>query len=67
MEQKMSIQSRRELLNRIRGRYRESNRKEKQHILDEFIVSAGYGRKYAVTLLNHGAASQEAGTHRLLR
>ena len=60
MGQKMSIESRRELLNRIRGRYRESNRKEKQSILDEFIVSAGYGRKYAVTLLNHGAASHEA-------
>ena len=60
MGQKMSLQSRREWLSRIGGRYRESNRKEKQNILDEFVVSAGYGRKYAVTLLNHGARSQEA-------
>jgi hypothetical protein len=51
----MSIQSRRELLDQIMGRYRKtSSKKEKQKILDEFVGSAKYHRKYAVMLLNHG-------------
>ena len=54
MGQKMSIQSRRELLNRIRDRYRASNRRGKKNILNELVVATGYGRKYTVTLLNHG-------------
>jgi hypothetical protein len=54
MRQKMSVNSRRELINRTISRYRFSTWKEKRKILDEFVSGVGYGRKYAVTLLNHG-------------
>jgi hypothetical protein len=51
MEAKMSLQSRRELLNRVRARYLEAGRKEKSRILDEFLQATGYHRKYAVAVL----------------
>jgi hypothetical protein len=54
MRQKMSLNSRRELLERIGSRYRTSTWTEKRGILDEFVAATGYGRKYAVTILNHG-------------
>lgn len=49
----MSIQSKRELLTAITGRYRSACRKDKRQILDEFVAATGYHRKYAVQLLNH--------------
>jgi hypothetical protein len=52
MRQKMSLRSRRELLNRVLPRYRVSTWKQKRRILDEFVSGSGYARKYAVTLLN---------------
>jgi hypothetical protein len=54
MRQKMSLGSRRELLNRLLPRYRSSSWREKRRILDEFVSGSGYHRKYAVTVLNHG-------------
>jgi hypothetical protein len=54
MRQKMSLSSRRELLNRLVPRYRSSGWQEKRRILDEFVSGSGYHRKYAVTVLNHG-------------
>ena len=53
MGQKMSLSSRRELLDRLRPRYKTSSWKEKRGILDEFVSASGYHRKYAVTVLNH--------------
>jgi len=47
----MSFQSRRELLARVAPRYREANKKQKSIILNEFISSTGYARKYAICLL----------------
>jgi len=47
----MSQQSRHELLVQVAPRYREAHRKQKSIILDEFIVSTGYSRKYAIGLL----------------
>lgn len=47
----MSYQARRELLARVAPRYREATRREKAGILDEFIASTGYARKYAIKLL----------------
>lgn len=52
MEAKMSLQSRRELLTRVHGRYARSAWKDKVRILDEFIEATGYHRNYAVQLLN---------------
>lgn len=49
----MSFQSRRELLGQVSGRYREeAYQKMKTTILNEFIASTGYARKYAIRLLN---------------
>lgn len=47
----MSIQSRRELHARTWVRYRTAGRAQKGVILDEFVASTGYARKYAIRLL----------------
>jgi hypothetical protein len=52
MEARMSLQARRELLNRLRPRYRRADKNQKQKILDEFIEVTQYGRKHAIALLN---------------
>ncbi len=49
----MSIASRRELLAVVAPRYRAAQGKEGTQILEEFIASTGYHRKYALSLLNH--------------
>jgi len=36
----------------LRTRYRAAGKKEKGRILDEFVQTTGYGRKYAIALLN---------------
>ena len=48
----MSFQTRRELLAQVAPRYREANRKQKTFILNEFIASTGYKRKYGIRLLS---------------
>lgn len=47
----MSFVSKHELLTQVVPRYREANRKHKSIILNEFIASTGYARKYAIRLL----------------
>ena len=37
----------------LRPRYHQANRTEKQRILDEFIATTGYHRKYAIRVSNH--------------
>lgn len=49
---RMGQQSKREYLESIYVRYRQSRRTEKQRILDEFMRVCGYHRKYAIGLLN---------------
>ena len=49
---RMAQQSKREYLESIYVRYRQSSRREKQPILDEFMRVCGYHRKYAIGLLN---------------
>jgi hypothetical protein len=48
----MSFQAKRELLAQVGPRYREANKKQKSIILNEFITSTGYARKYAIRLLS---------------
>ncbi|MBS3819943.1 hypothetical protein KGY73_10645 [bacterium] len=48
----MSFQSRRELTAKVAPRYREANKRQKSAILDEFLASTGYKRKYAIRLLS---------------
>jgi len=47
----MSFVSKHELLTQVVPRYREASREQKSIILNEFIASTGYARKYAIRLL----------------
>lgn len=49
----MSQHSRRELLAVVEPRYRAAQGTDRKRILDEFVASSGYHRKYALQLLNH--------------
>jgi len=50
----MTKNAKKELLQAVRARYLKANKSGKERILDEFVASTGYHRKYAIKLLNHG-------------
>lgn len=50
----MSQRSKREMIEAIRPRYLKANKAGKEQILDEFIATTGYHRKYAIRVLKHG-------------
>lgn len=50
----MSQKSKREMIEAIRPRYLKASRAGKHKILDEFIETTGYHRKYAIRVLKHG-------------
>ncbi len=50
----MSQRSKREMIEAVRPRYLQANKAGKQQILDEFIATTGYHRKYAIRVLKHG-------------
>jgi hypothetical protein len=54
----------RELLEAIRPRYLRASKAEKGRILDEFVITTGYHRKYAIRLLRHGPPRRPAGRRR---
>src|SRR5512140_712666 len=56
----MTPKAKRELLEAIRPRYLRSDKAGKVHILDEFCMTTGYHRKYAIRLLTKGAPVQRA-------
>jgi hypothetical protein len=56
----MSLDSRRELLAVTAPRYRTAHGAERSRILEEFVASTGYHRKYALTLLNHPLSTAPA-------
>jgi hypothetical protein len=43
------------MIEAIRPRYLKANKAGKAHILDEFIATTGYHRKYAIRVLKHGS------------
>ena len=47
----MSFRAKRELLSQVAPRYAEARPAQKSVILDEFLASTGYARKYAIRLL----------------
>ncbi len=49
----MSMTSKRELLTTVSPRYVLATDTDKARILDEFVATSGYHRKYAITLLRH--------------
>jgi len=50
----MTKQGKQELLKAVHPRYRKASKNEKSQILDEFVASTGYNRKYAIHLLRNG-------------
>jgi hypothetical protein len=60
MKQMMSLSARREMLISIRQRYLESSWTEKGRILDGFIATTGYDRKYAISLLHQKARATDS-------
>jgi hypothetical protein len=48
----LKMSSRRDLTEQDARRYRRAGKKEKGRILDQFVKSTGYKRKYAIHLLN---------------
>jgi hypothetical protein len=50
----MSQSSKREMIEVIRPRYLQANKAGKAQILDEFVATTGYHRKYAIRVLKHG-------------
>lgn len=60
MTNELSRFSRNELINALRNRYKESTKKEKGRILDEFVAVSGYHRKHAVRLIGKRNALNES-------
>jgi len=58
--------TRKELVEALRGRYREAAARDKVKILDEFGALTGYHRKHAIRLLREEAPSNEAPTRNRL-
>src|SRR5512137_2249360 len=56
----MTKASKRELVLAIRLRYMRASKAEKGRILDEFVATTGYHRKYAIWLLRHGPPPKPA-------
>ena len=44
---------RKSVVHEVAPRYRQARKKEKGKILDEFVVTTGYNRKYAIHVLSH--------------
>jgi hypothetical protein len=56
----MNLSTRQELTQRTGERYRRSKDLEKRRILDDFVATTGYHRKYAITVLNEVCVRPQA-------
>jgi hypothetical protein len=63
----MSQRSKRELLEEIRPRYLKAKKSEKKTMLDEFVATTGYHRKYATRILKHGRPRRSGKKHGLAK
>jgi len=63
----MSQRSKRELSEVVHPRYLKAKKTEKVHILDEFIATTGYHRKYAMRILKHGRPRRSGRKHGLTK
>ncbi|WP_442863149.1 DDE-type integrase/transposase/recombinase [Calidifontimicrobium sp. SYSU G02091] len=61
---KLSKQSRRELIDALRRRYRESSAADKARILDEFVAVTGYHCKHAIRVLGRSGPEYVCRTSR---
>jgi len=60
----MSNKSKQEYLASIKERYLNSSKEEKKKILDEFCITCGYNRKYAIRKLNKKGSKQKTKSKR---
>ena len=56
---KISASARKELLDALSNRYRNSIKKDKTRILDEFVALSGYHRKHAIRQLGDRCTMDE--------
>ncbi len=63
-ESKVSLKARKELLIKVRDKYKNAGWKEKVEILNGFIASTGYQRKYAIMLLNSESSKKAMRTNK---
>jgi hypothetical protein len=61
----MTKLGKRELILAVRLRYSRASKAEKGRILDEFVATTGYHRKYAIRLLKHGPPPMPTGHRRV--
>ncbi len=59
MARKVSAETRQDLLQAVRERYRGGLREEKLRILDEFVAVTGYHRKHVIRLINAKSVAGE--------
>jgi hypothetical protein len=59
VEQSLSYQARRTLLQQTVPQYREASPSQKRTLLDAFVAATGYHRTYAKWLLNHAEEVQQ--------
>jgi len=63
----MSQQSKRELLDTVRARYRSATRSQKSDQIDGLVAITGYHRKYLIHLLAHPSEASERPKRRRKR
>ena len=61
MARKVSTETRQDLLQAVRERYRGSLKEEKLRILDEFVAVTGYHRKHVIRLFNAAPVASGLG------
>ena len=67
MERSLRFQARREVLHQMAPQYREASPSQKRTLLEAFIATTGYVRKYARWLLNHADEVQQTHGRSQLR
>ena len=67
MRKKLSLELRRELLTRTAEDYASARKGIKSQIVDQLVAATGYGRKHAITLLNHPPGSVSSSRSRRAR
>jgi hypothetical protein len=67
LDKKLSLELRRELLERTAGDYEAARKAVKSQIVDQFVAATGYARKHAITLLNHPPGSTSSSRSRRSR
>jgi hypothetical protein len=67
VEKSLSYQAKQEVLHQMAPQYREASASQKLTLLEAFVASTGYVRKYARWLLNHAEEVQQTCGHPRLR